>query len=105
MGCNRDRKSEKSERQNRPSSRKLSHKQEMERPYREGRQHQPQKLILCITKRNKLRTVQVYGPTKSYSEETYNDVDDTKPLHDLTPICLLSNIYKVLRKVPTKRME
>ena len=38
-------------------------------------------LVLCITKRYKLKTVQVYAPTTSYSEEAinsfYKDVDDT----------------------------
>ena len=45
-------------------------------------------LVLCIAKRYKLRIVQVYAPTTSYSNEDinnfYNDVDDTlgKPNHD-----------------------
>ena len=38
-------------------------------------------LILCITKRYKLKIVQVYAPTTSYSEEDitsfYNDVGET----------------------------
>ncbi len=38
-------------------------------------------LVLCITKRYKLKTVQVYAPTTSYSEEDINsfqnDVDET----------------------------
>ena len=44
-------------------------------------------LDLCIAKRYKLKTVQVYAPTISYSEEVtnsvYNDVDETlgKPSH------------------------
>ena len=44
-------------------------------------------LVLCITKRYKLKVVQVYAPTTSYSEEDinsfYNDVDETlgKPNH------------------------
>ena len=45
------------------------------------------KLVLSITKRYKLKIVQVYAPTTSYSEEDnhsfYNDVDETlgKPSH------------------------
>ena len=38
-------------------------------------------LVLCITKRYKLKIVQVYAPTTSYSDEDfnnlYNDVDET----------------------------
>ena len=34
-------------------------------------------LVLCITKRYKLKIVQVYAPTTSYSEDKYNDVDET----------------------------
>ena len=43
--------------------------------------------LLCITKRYKLKLVQVFLPTTSYSEEHinsfYDDVDDTlgKPNH------------------------
>ena len=45
------------------------------------------KLVLCINKRYKLKIVQVYAPTTSYSNEYinnfYNDVDETlgKPNH------------------------
>ena len=45
-------------------------------------------LALCITKRYKLKIVQVYAPTTSYSDEDisdfYNDFDQTlrKPNHD-----------------------
>ena len=44
-------------------------------------------LVLCITKRYKLKIVQVYAPTTSYSQEDinsfYSDVDETigKPKH------------------------
>ena len=44
-------------------------------------------LVLCITKHYKLKIVQVYAPTTSYSEEDihsfYNDIDETlrKPNH------------------------
>jgi len=44
-------------------------------------------LVLCIEKRYKLKRVQVYAPTTSYSEEDidslYNDVGETlwKPSH------------------------
>ena len=47
----------------------------------------PAELILCINKRYKLKIVQVYAPTTSYSEEDinsfYNDVDEAlrKPHH------------------------
>ena len=38
-------------------------------------------LVMCITKRYKLKLVQLYAPTTSYSEDDinsfYNDVDDT----------------------------
>ncbi|MEG7521682.1 MAG: hypothetical protein M3H12_01065 [Chromatiales bacterium] len=38
-------------------------------------------LVLCITKRYKLKMVQVYAPTSSYSQEEinsfYNDMEDT----------------------------
>ena len=38
-------------------------------------------LVLCISKRYKLKIVEVYAPTTSYSEEYinnfYNDVDET----------------------------
>ena len=43
--------------------------------------------VLCITKRYKLKIMQVYAPTTSYAEEEttsfYNDVDETiaKPNH------------------------
>ena len=45
-------------------------------------------LVLCITKRYKLKIVLVYAPTTSYAEQDinsfYNDVDETleKPIHD-----------------------
>ena len=44
-------------------------------------------LVLCITKRYKIKIVQVYAPTTSYSDEDinnfFNDVDETlaKPNH------------------------
>ena len=49
--------------------------------------HRVAECILCITKRYKLKLVQIYAPTTSYPEEHtnsfYNDVDETvgKPNH------------------------
>ena len=105
MGCNRDRRSEKTrgmfhyptkrpsvipfDGKQRPSRSRLSHKQDMERPHSESKQHQSQSSsnILCTTKHYKL--VQVDAPTISYSEDDinsfYNDVDENlgkTPLSD-----------------------
>ena len=47
-------------------------------------------VVLCIPRRYKLKIVQVYAPTTSYSDEDinnfYNDVDETlgKPNHYTT---------------------
>ena len=55
----------------------------MERPLSDGKQHQPQgsNTFLCITKRYKLKTVQVYAPITSNPDEDinnfHNDVDET----------------------------
>ena len=49
--------------------------------------HRIAELVVCITKRYKLKIIQVYAPTTSYCDEDinnfYNDVDDTlgKPNH------------------------
>ena len=61
----------------------------MERPHSEVKQQQRQRteLVLCTTKRYKLKMVQVYVPTTSYSHEDinnfYTDVDEAlgKPNH------------------------
>ena len=63
---------------------RLSHKQDMERSYSEGKEHLPQSSQICSvhnkTKRCKLKVVQVYAPTTSYTDEDihifYNGVDE-----------------------------
>ena len=70
----------------RPSRSRLSHKLEIERSHSEGKQHQPQSSRTRFV-HNKLKIVQLYAPTTSYSDEDinifYDNVDETlrKPNH------------------------
>ena len=91
MGCNRDRRSEKTRGMTlqRPSRSRLSHKQKMERPYSEGKQHQPQNSRTCSVRNKVLKTKDSASicTNNSVLEEDinnfYNDVDETlrKPNH------------------------
>ena len=64
-------------------------------------------LVLCITKCYKLKIVQVYAPTTSYSEEDinsfYNDTDETRETTKHCTIVMVDFNAQIGKR--TNRME